>query len=196
MPDAVTARLRGSILMSSKLLFVPFLLIAVPPAALAQSAPAELRNKSVVVSWSEDRSLREVGEPAFRDVRTPRSLSIYISSTGRPFSRNAVQPGGRIGSTDYVGVTGASQAGGTRQIRFVGRSLEMTTTMTSGGARQIVIAFNDNTTSCEARVITAKQVGAEIIRSRSLVTGRPIEIRSVSVSGTSCSIREGNVFGE
>jgi hypothetical protein len=182
--------------MSPKLLFVSFLLITVPAAALAQSAPAVLRGKSVVVSWSEDRSLRQVGELAFRDVRTPRSLSIYISSTGRPFSRNAVQPGGRIGSTDYVGVTGASQAGGTRQIRFAGRSLEMTTTMTSGGARQVVITFNDNYTNCGARVSTAKQVGADIIRSRSLVSGQPIEIRSVSVSGTTCSMREGNVFGE
>jgi hypothetical protein len=81
----------------------------------------------------------------------------------------------------------SSQAGRTRQIRFVGRSLEMTTTMTSGGARQIVIAFNDNYTSCEARVSTAKQVGVDIIR---------IEIRSVSVSATTCSMREGNVFGE
>jgi hypothetical protein len=182
--------------MSRKLLFVPFLLIALPSDALAQSAPAALRGKSVIVSWTEARSLRFVGERDFRDTRTPRSLSIYISSTGRPFTRNSVSPGGQTGSADYVGVTGASQSGGTRQTRFLGRSLESTVSMTSGGARQIAISFNDSYTSCEARVITAKQVGADVIRSRSLVSGRPIEFRSVSVSGTTCAMRDGNVFGE
>lgn len=58
--------------------------------------------------------------------------------------------------------------------------------MTSGGARRIEITFNDSYTSCEARVINAKRVGAELIRSKSLVSDRPIEIRSVSVSGTTC----------
>src|SRR5215470_14217788 len=97
----------GGIFMSSKLLFVSLLLIALPVSALAQSAPTALRGKSIIVSWSEDRSLRFVGEPAFRDTRTPRSMSIYVSSTGRPFSRNSATPMGHAGAADYVGATGA-----------------------------------------------------------------------------------------
>jgi hypothetical protein len=162
--------------------------------AQAQTAPMALRGKSVVVSWSEDRSLRPVGEPAFHDSRTPRSMSIYVSTEGRPFARTSASPMGSTGSADYVGAEGVTQAGGTRQIGFHGHSLEMTTTMTSGGARRIEITFSDSYTTCEARVITAKQVGAELIRSKSLVSGRPIEIRSVSVSGTTCTVRDGNVF--
>jgi hypothetical protein len=146
--------------------FLASVLLIVSTGVHAQTAPAALRGKSVVVSWVEDRSLRFVGEPAFRDTRTPRSMSIYISTEGRPFARTSVIPGNQAGSADYVGVTGVSRAGGTRQIGFQGRSLEMTTTTTSGGARRIEITFNDSCTSCEARVITAKQVGAELIRSK------------------------------
>jgi hypothetical protein len=60
----------------------------------------------------------------------------------------------------------------------------------------IEITFNDNYTTCEARVITAKQFGAELIRSQRFLNGRPIEIRSISVSGTTCTALEGNVFAQ
>jgi hypothetical protein len=59
-----------------------------------------------------------------------------------------------------------------------------------------VIDFNDDYSSCNARVITAKRLGAGVIRGKSLATGAPIEIRSVDVSGTSCSMRNGNAFTE
>jgi hypothetical protein len=170
-------------------------LVAMPLVAQAQSAPAALRGKSVTVSWSEVRSLRAVGEPNFRETRTPFSVSTYVSTGGRPFTRVSASPGRISGSADYVGAAGASQSGGVRQVRFHGNSLEMTTTMHSGGARRIMVEFGGGFSSCAARVITGKQVGGGVIRSKSLATGKPIEIRSVSVSGVNCSIRNGNVFG-
>lgn len=170
-------------------------LLAWPTVAPAQTAPDSLRNKSVIVSWTENRSLRVVGEGEFRDTSTPFSMSIYISSAGRPFARVSAAPGrGKTGSADHVGASGASNSGGVRQTRFSGNSLEMTATMQSGGARRISVDFSGG--GCSARVITAMQAGGSgVIRSKSLATGKAIEIRSVQVAGTSCSIREGNVFG-
>ena len=71
------------------------LLLAWPAAAQAQSAPEALRNKSVIVSWTENRSIRVGDNPNFRDMSTPFSMSIYISSAGRPFARVMATPGRR-----------------------------------------------------------------------------------------------------
>ena len=66
--------------------------------------------------------------------------------------------------------------------------------MQSGGARRISVDFSGG--GCSARVITAMQVGSKSYRSKSLATGEPIEIRSVAVVGTSCSIREGKCLAD
>jgi hypothetical protein len=177
-------------------LFVLLASIILSPAtiAAAQTAPSTLRGKSVVVSWTEQRSLRRVGEANFRETSTLFSVSIYISSAGRPFSRISASPGRISGSADYVGVSGSSNSGGARQVTFRGNSLSMTTSMTSGGARNVTVDFSGS--GCTARVITAKQVGSQMIRSKSLASGAAIEIRSVAVVGTRCSVRDGNVFGQ
>jgi len=159
--------------------------------AQAQTAPMALRGKSVIVAWVEDRSLREVGETSFRDVRNTFSKNIYISTEGRPFQRLTVTAGAHAASGEgSVGATGDNY-----QVHFQGHSLEMTGGLSSG-ARRIVVTFNDNHTSCEARVVTAKPAGAELLRIKSLVSGRLFEIRSTSVSGTTCTMREGNVFAQ
>jgi hypothetical protein len=169
--------------------------IAFPAVAQAQAPPA-LRGKSVVVSWTENRSLRAVGQPAFHDTQTPFSTAIYVSALGRPFIRQSARPHRQVGSADYVGAEGSTQSGGSRQVQFQASSLVVTTSMTAGGARRIVVDFDASYSRCTARVTTAKQVGAEIIRSRSLATGKPLEIRSVAVAGTRCSVRDGNVFAD
>jgi hypothetical protein len=53
-----------------------------------------------------------------------------------------------------------------RSLRFVG---EPTLSMILVLHIPIEITFNDNYTTCEARAITAKQFGAELIRSKSFL---------------------------
>lgn len=174
-------------------LFALLAVIVTSTAALAQNAPPELRNKSVVVSWTENRSFRKASEQAFHDQALPRSMSVYISSAGRPFTRMATSPGRRAGSVDFVGASGASNARGVRVTSFGSHSMSFTSSMT-GGARQITVQFVGGNSSCTANVVMAKQAGGDIIRSKSYVTGEQLEIRSVTASGASCSIRDGNVF--
>lgn len=180
--------------MRCRVLFVLLAAIATSAAALAQSAPPELRNKSVVVSWTENRNFRKASEQAFHDQALPRSMSVYISSAGRPFTRMATSPGRRTGSVDYVGASGASNAGGVRVTSFGGHSMSLTSSMTSGGARQITVQFAEGYSNCTANVVTAKQTGSDVIRSKAYTTGEQLEIRSVTASGASCTIRDGNVF--
>jgi hypothetical protein len=171
------------------------MLLALPAAALAQSAPAAMRGKSVVVTWSENRTQRFVGEQQVRHLQVGYTMSVYVSSAGRPFSRlTATMPRGGSGSAEHVGAGGRSSSGGARQVQFQGRSLVMTAGLT-GGARRISVDFGDAFTSCSARVLIAKQVGSQSMRGKGLVSGRELEILSASAGSASCSVREGNVFG-
>ena len=61
--------------------------LAVATPAYAEQAPAALRGNSVVVAWQEVRLQRNVGELDFRSVQASHSLSLYVSSVGRVFSR-------------------------------------------------------------------------------------------------------------
>jgi hypothetical protein len=163
--------------------------------ANSQTAPSGLRGKSVIVSWVETRSLRVGDETSFRDTQTPFSRSIYVSSAGRPFTRTTATPGRRSGSADAVGASGRTQSGGSRQVQFGDRSIVMTGASRSGGARRVEIDFNEGFSSCTARVIVGFEAG-KTMKSKSLASGKPLEIRSSTVSGTTCTVRDGNVFGE
>lgn len=163
-----------------------------PTPAAAQATPESLRNKSVIVNWTANRSLRVVGEGDFRDTAIPFSLSVYISSAGRPFARITASPGRRSGSAEAVGTSGATNSGGSRQVRFSGNTMQIAASA-QGGARLVTVEISGG--SCSARVMVGKEVGnSGVIRGKSLASGKAIEIRSVSITGTSCSVREGNVF--
>lgn len=173
------------------LLLCPILVWPVPVAA--QSAPESLRNKSFVVNWIAKRSLRVVGEGDFRDTLIPFTLSVYVSSAGRPFSRITATPR-RSGSAEAVGTSGASYSGGSRQVRFSGSTIEIIASAQSGGARRVTISVSGG--ACSASVVVGRDVGGDgVIRAKSLASGKAIEIRSVEITGTSCSVRDGNVFG-
>jgi hypothetical protein len=178
--------------MPCRSLFVLLAAISSSAPALAQSAPPYLRNKSIVVSWTENRSFRKASEQAFHDQTLPRSMSVFISSVGRPFTRMATSSR-QAGNVDYVGASGASNSGGVRVTSFGAQSMSLTSSMT-GGARQITVQFAEGYSSCTANVVMAKQTGSDVIRSKSYATGEQLEIRSVTASNAGCLVRDGNVF--
>ena len=129
-------------------------IVLTPGIANSQTAPEGLRNKSVTVSWTVNRSLRVVGEGDFRDTVTPFSLSVYISSAGRPFARISATPGRRTGSAEAVGTSGATQGGGSRQVRFSGNTMQIAASA-QGGARLVTVEISGG--SCNARVMVGKE---------------------------------------
>jgi hypothetical protein len=173
-----------------------FLLLA-PHPVLAQ-APPQLRGKSVTASWTEERVQRASDETDFSTRSFPQMLSVYISSEGRIFAKRTAissKTGGGMrprgsGSASSVGEDGAGNQGG----RVSGHTLTVTN-MLGGGARMARIDFSQDFSSCTANVIVGREGANTIAKGRSLISGKALEIKSAKVSGTSCSVQNGNVFG-
>jgi len=176
--------------------------------AHAGSAPRELYGKSIIITWTEHRSQRQLGEADFRDVDRSLSRKIYISTKDQWFDRFASTFGGRgaglrrlrqithEAAREGIGTSGTTFAGGVRQVQFIGKTITLTGTSAGGLARRFTIEFNENFGTCETHIIFAKQAGSEVVVGRSLRTGEPIQIRSATVNSVSCSVRDGNVFAE
>lgn len=75
----------------------------------------------------------------------------------------------------------------------MGQSFTLISTSKGGVARRITVGFNDTFSTCTAQVVFAKEAGANVVMGKSLYTGKPLEIRSGTVSGVSCKVRDGNV---
>ena len=163
----------------------------------AHAAPSQLYGKSVVVTWTEEREQRNEANPDARFVSRNGSFSVYLSSTGRPFSRLSYsfvgggRKGGlRSGARDAVG----GEGGGNVSVSISGNGLTAVRQM-QGGARHIAVTFDSGFAGCSAQVLTGKESGAASMHGRSMINGAPLEIISVKTSAASCRIQDGNVFG-
>jgi hypothetical protein len=169
--------------------------------AYAESTPKELYGKSIVLSWNETRA----GEAGGLRILN-RQISIYISTQGRLFHRVTVTRGNRrfglskgqqrLSTTAERG-PGEGPSPGVKIGRtdFAGHTLIMTSQFQSG-ARQITVDFDSGFTSCQAKVVHGKEAGVGTIRQTSMFGGKQLELRTIEVSGVTCSVREGNVFTE
>jgi hypothetical protein len=151
-------------------------MLVVAGAGPACAAPAQLYGRSVIVTWNEDREQRFVGEEELRNIVGYGEFSIYLSSTGRPFSRMSFSVKGRSGSRDAVG--GESR----RSVSLQGHDMRVVMPM-AGGARQVSVTFDSGFQSCSARVT-------------SVINGREVEMISVRTGAASCRLQDGNVFAQ
>lgn len=176
---------------------VAMLAALVPVRAPAQDAPSQLHGKSIVLGWTETRMQRRAGSGSeYQSRAIAQSLSVYVSSQGRLFSRRtATNPKGAGGKREGVGEAGQSATGGLRNSRFQGGTLVVSTEL-AGGARLIAVSFGDGFATCTASVIVAREAGRQTMQIKSLADGGMIEVQSVTASAPSCAIRAGNVFGE
>jgi hypothetical protein len=190
-------RLMGSVMISKSFAVIVALAVLSSEAAYAGSAPKELYGKSIIITWTEHRNQRHEDQAEFRDVDVPLSRKIYISTEGNFFGRfSAMSPRGREGAREGVGTSGTSAGGGPREVQFGGRTITLTGASTGGLARRTTIEFNESFSTCEARIIFAKQAGSDVVVGRNLVTGGLNEIRSATVTSVTCSVRDGNVFAQ
>lgn len=172
---------------------LPFAAWGLQPA-FAQS-PAGLKGKSAVVSWVENRTQKNVREERTETVGVPYTYRVYFSGAGRPFARLTVaNRRGEAASRERVGTGDRSTAEGARSLQMQGNSL-IATSGHGGGARRIQVTFDGSYSSCSANVILGKQTGAGKFTMKNIVSGKQMEILSVSTSGASCSLQNGNVFG-
>jgi hypothetical protein len=153
--------------------------------------PKELYGKSVIVTWTETRDQRAEGELAWHSIQGAQALNIYVSETGRVF--NDLHYSTKNGSADRGGQIAGQ--GGNRAITFSGRSMLMMSAHGKGGANRISADFDSSFASCTAEVLKAKESEQTIVKSYSQIIKHMVEIRGIQVSGTACSVRSGNVFG-
>jgi hypothetical protein len=168
-----------------------------PHSTSAQDTPAGLRGKSIVMNWTENRIQRVVGSSdEFRPRAIAQSLSVYVSTEGRLFSRRGMtNPKGDSGKREGVGQTGTSATGGLRDSRFQGDTLIVSTELGTG-ARLITVSFTNGFSSCTAAINVAIEAGKPTLTVKSLADGRTFEVKAVSADAVSCSMSSGNVFAQ
>jgi hypothetical protein len=165
-------------------------------AHAASSAPKELYGKSITVAWTEARTQRFESEQQVRNTGTSVQVSIYISTAGRPFVRvintsvydhNIHEQSGvsRGGVTETV----PGEAAARDRIDFEARSIVVYRQFRSG-ARRISIDLDGAT--CKATVVNGREGGKHI----ETYGYGSAEVLTLQVGSVSCSIREGNVFGQ
>jgi hypothetical protein len=166
-------------------------LLGLTGPAFAASAPNALRGKSVTASWTENRMQRSGHHLNFRPRSVPQTLQIYISSEGRTFERRIASRRGRSGVREGIG--GGTVAKTSRSY-FQGRALILAGAMRQG-ARQVRIEFSPDFSSCSTKVIVGTTGREMLVKGRSMISGKRVEFELLNVSDESCSIQNGNIFG-
>jgi hypothetical protein len=172
------------LLLSSFVVLVPFQAYAAPGA--------DLVGKSILVSWTENRQQRTNGSEV-RPVTRNFQLQMYVSGAGRPFTRVTSSGRGGTHGNEQVGGGGDSLGGGTRSVKVNGNSIVVQANW-ANYARNLSVDVAPGGSSCSAQMSVGKEPGSAPKAFRN-VGGFTVEIHSLSVSGVSCSIRQGNVFG-
>jgi len=177
-------------------------LMTVLAAPASAAAPQALYNKSIVMHWSEGRATK-LPNGSERHVVVHSAYTIYISNQGRMFSimgrerknrsgKTSAQKGvsrGPDGST--IVTAGQSYAKG---VTFEGKSMHAMSQFESG-ARRITAAFDDGFRGCSLKVSYGKEDNAPGHVQRGM-TGRLIMVTKIDIAGASCSVKDGNAFGE
>ena len=167
----------------------PSLLLVSVTNALADPAPKQLQNKTIVISWTANNSLRsDTGNVISRTIQVRRQ--IYISLAGRLFTRFEANSG-RISRAKEFGPDDVDSKH--REIQFAGNKLVSSTEFASGAA-QIVISFDSGFSSCTVDVTFGRSESAAIRRKG--LNGAMFELLKSEISGQTCSIQNGNAFAQ
>jgi hypothetical protein len=111
---------------------------------------------------------------------------IYVSGNGRFFVKVSVNS-----RNTEVAPGDKTPKGGARDVIFQGGKV-VGMAQQGAGAGRMIISFDQNYSSCTVQAAFGKPQGQRIIFTNR--KGRQVELLSVTNSGESCSIREGNAF--
>jgi len=166
------------------------LAIAFSGTAAAQ-APRQLFNKTVAFSYTTENVIRDP-DGRVRNGRTAISYTFYISSAGRIFERSSRSPSGGQSQSGQFGPDSAatSKSGEAHNVHFEGNKLISIRAFVTGASRTEV-SFDPSFSSCTVSVQQGREKG---VFKRKGTDGVVREFLSITVSGETCSVREGNPF--
>jgi hypothetical protein len=156
---------------------------------VAAAAPAQLLNKTIVISWGRDVTEKRQ-DGTIINIHRDDTRKIYVSTAGRLFIRSTAQVR-RLQRTKDVEPGTSTTPEGQLDMRFEGNRLVMTRAHYSG-ASQLTIDFGPGFTTCMMTIVNGKERGAPIVW-RGL-DGGSYEVISNTVTSSSCEIRDGNLF--
>jgi hypothetical protein len=157
----------------------------------AAQAPRQLYNKTVAFSYTTQNLMRDA-DGKTHSGQTGISYTFYISSAGRIFERSSRSPAGGASQGGQFGPdSGAkSKTGETHSVRFEGNKLVSLRGFVTGASRTVV-SFDAAFSSCTVSVQQGREGG---VFKRKGTDGVLREFLSITVSGETCSVREGNPF--
>jgi hypothetical protein len=156
--------------------------------SLASAASQQIQNKTITASWSVTNTLvAPTGKTFTISVRHQRI--IYVSSVGRIFVKSSFS-GPRGGNSAELTPGATTAFGRARNVSLQNGRLVGVAELDGGRAGRMEIRFDQTLSSCTANVIVGRSAGKVIIQRR----GMTLEVLSHSISGESCSIRDGNAF--
>jgi hypothetical protein len=175
--------------------------MSVPGIAESAPFPAPLLGKSVTLNFTINQQRKFEGRDEIISRALSVSLSIYISTAARAFSRELSDftggGGGQGGSSsvsDQAPDDSRSSSGDKRIVNFEHGTLLVDNHLVAG-ERRISITFDAGYGSCNARVTWSRPGDGGPIRMQIRSSGRRFEVVSVQTSVQSCSIMSGNVLG-
>ena len=171
-----------------RILLVLYAALVVTSSAEAAPIPIQVRGKTIMLSWNENRMQKWGGSEVSRAVGINAQMTIYVSSAGRVFRRITMSFASGKGSGTRDRVPNAQSS----NSRFEGRSLILDSAFTSG-ARRIIIDFDNGFEGCQAKMIVGKESGRPL-RQTGMITAVELEVDSITVGAVSCSMRDGNPF--
>jgi hypothetical protein len=163
--------------------------IAVQPFPAFADVPRQLYNKTIQMSWSV-----AVGQTApdgqKRSVSVAVNHTVYVSSAGRLFERSSRATKKGMKQSEMAPGATSNAGGEARGLHFEGNRLVGDTAFAQG-ARRWVATFDPGFSSCTVAVMFGRDAAG---LKRRGVDGVMYTIDSMTASGESCSIREGNAF--
>ena len=160
-------------------------------SASAQSAPRQLYNKSLTLSYATANVLKQFdGRTVSRSVH--REIHIYVSSQGRMFVKSARQGGGRFSETQHSGPGDSASGVHATGLRFQGNQLVAHIPF-EGAAAMVAATFDGGFSSCTLNVVFGKETSGKVAHIRG-VDGQNYEVVSMSAVHPSCAVKDGNIF--
>jgi hypothetical protein len=158
---------------------------------MAQAAPKQLLNKTIAFSYNV-QSVQRDPDGRTRNINTAINYLWYVSNAGRIFERSSRSPSAGSSQTGQFGPDSAStsKTGEGHDVHFEGNKLVSLRSFAAGASRTLV-SFDPSFTGCTVSVQQGKQGG---IFKRKMTDGVIREVLSMSTSGETCSVREGNPF--
>jgi hypothetical protein len=160
--------------------------------AVAGPAPRELYNKTIVLGWNEQIQERTPDGRILQTALTHQGI-VYISNAGRFFVRNTRSVGGQAAASKNFERGPDNMRSASGDLDFRGNQL-VGTGVVGGFARRVTVSFGAGFSSCSATAVYGNS--GRIGTTKTLDDAKVHAILSISASGASFSIREGNPFAK